>query len=152
MVLLGESILEIAASDHYTNEELESVSAIFEPVFTVKTKRYVEFEAGDVGPIIIFILGAVTAGFLQAIGKEIWTNFKKKVAELVATKGKTGVSDLEFQVSTEKKDIKFLVRTGDSSILEKAIEQFPKALELTEKEGYKTSYYKYDKKSQKWVK
>ncbi len=114
--------MEIAANDHYTSEELRSVVKILTSVVKVKIKRYEEFQESDVGPIIIFILSAISSGLLQAIGKEVWNKFKETIAQLVASKDKNGISDLEFQVRTGKKEISFFVRSDDSNIIEKAID------------------------------
>lgn len=143
--------LEISANDAFTDEEIEELSNVLEQVFEVEVKRYEEFGERILAPIILFIFHGITSGFLKAIGKDLWGYIKKKVAEVVAKERKSGVSDLEFHVRTEKGNIRFRLHTSDGELIEKAIDQFPEALKSAEESGYETDYYEFDSKKKEWT-
>lgn len=62
---LKKPSLEIAANYAYTDEELESLSNVLEPVFEVEVKRVEEFQEEFLGPIILFIFYGISTGFFK---------------------------------------------------------------------------------------
>lgn len=150
-MFLKRPSLEIAANLAYTDKELESVSNVLKPVFEVKVKRFEEFQEEILEPIILFIFYGISSGFFQGIGRNLWNVIKKKVANIVTKKRKSGVSDLEFRVKTEKRNIQFRLHSSDPKVVEKAVDQFPKALEYAQETGCKINYYEFDTEKKKWV-
>jgi hypothetical protein len=143
--------LRLAANKDYTDDELESLHEVLSQAFEVKTLRYEEFQADGIGPIILFIFTGIASGFFQSIGKTLWNAIKERIAFLVAEKSKGGTSDLEFSVEHTKGTVRFRICNRDAKIIEKAIDQFPEALEFAEKQGYKQDYYEFDSESEEWT-
>lgn len=144
--------LEVAAHFSYTAEELASLSEILERVFVVEIRREEEFPADGTEPIITFVFSGISSGFFQSIGEYLWNRIKERLAYLVAKKsiGEGDTSHLEFSIKNNKKTIKFKVPSSNAKIIKKAIEQFPKALEAAEEEGFKTDRIEYDTSKEKW--
>lgn len=151
MRTLGKPRLDITANFAYTDAELQGLSDFLEPVFEVEVKRHEEFQQGITEPIIFFIFYGISSGFVQAIGKELWESIKKEIAAVVAKKRESGISDMELVVDRKKGNIRFRLHSDDPKLVEKAIDQFPKALESTEKTEYEIDYYEFDNDTGQWV-
>ena len=143
--------LELSADEDYTEDELESLREIFSQAFEVKMRAYEEIHADGEEAIILFIFAGISSGFFQSIGENLWNAIKNRVACLVAEKHKGGRSDLEFSVEHPNGAVRFRICSGDAEIIKKAIDQFPKALESAEKEGYKQGYHEFDTDRKEWT-
>lgn len=139
--------MEILANFAFSDEELAELEEVWEPIFQVEVKRYEEFEAEILEPIILLIFFDISSGFLKAIGNEIWELIKRKILKIVAEKN-GGRSDLEFKVKKGETIIRFKFATGNKKLMENALEKFPEALsyaEETEKE-----YLEFDDEKEEW--
>ena len=136
--------VEIAADDSYSDDELQELASAFEEALRVETRRYVEFTGEIIAPIVIFMFVGISTGFLQGIGQSIWNGIKNKIADIVSRERSGGVSDLEFRIRTVEKTVRFRLHSDDPEVIRRAIDQFPKALEHAEDQGYPNEYYEFD--------
>jgi hypothetical protein len=143
--------LKLAANEDYTDEELENLHELLDEIFETKIVRYEEFQAQEIGPILLFMFAGIQSGFFQSIGETVWNAIKTRIACLVAGKSKDGTSDLEFSVEHAHGTVRFHMHSRDAKIIDKAIDQFPKALEFAEKQGYKHDYYEFDSEREEWI-
>ena len=97
-------------------------------------------------PVITFMLGTVTTGFLKAIGSEIWDNVKEI---FVDSKGE--VPGFEFEFNYEGVEIKKKKKSEDREVIKKALKNLDKLVEQIDFDNQQTVNFIWTIKN-KWQK
>ncbi len=87
-------------------------------------------------PVITFILGTVSTGFLKAIGSEIWSNLKEI---FVDSKGE--VPGFEFKFNYEGVEVTAKIQSEDKEVIKRALENLNKLVAQIDFDNQQTASF-----------
>jgi len=135
----------VAGNYHFSDEELFEISDSIPSVFNVETDRAEEFQADELLPILQFVFLSISAGYLAAIGKDLWKVTKKTISSIISEK--KSECDIEFKFQEQDRKISFRCRAVDSTIFESA---FDKVIDTVKNGGSMRDEYKFNPDENEW--
>jgi len=127
--------LSVSANDAYTEKEKAELAEAFGKAFgtTAKVYTYAEDSAEVLPPIIIFALGSVAgsilAGFLKAIGSDLWEAFKSKARSTISKPRRGGDSRIRIEFEYNGVKVSVGARTSDPETIDRIFDESKSVLQ-----------------------
>jgi len=145
---MSKPIMTVAGTSHYSIYELRELSRGFEPHFEVSLRRYEEFEAGELIPLLSIVISAVAFGFLEAMGEDLWKTLKDRISKSI-TRPNSEFSDLQLQLKNAERTLTFKCRSKNPRTFESALDK-AEAIARSNATIIGTREYVFDQKKGRW--
>ena len=140
------------ANEYWDERDVNEISELFSDKFSVVKKEIGRWEAEELAPVLwlgfVWVGQNIAAGFLNALGSDLWNSLKDKLAKKQSEKN---YSEFRFSIEGSNQKISLDMNTNNPELLKRGLDTVDRALQQIDPSEVRQDFH-FDNEKQEWIK